>query len=274
MKCLVRGGDSKAVIQFANISRNIEIYKLAANYLQQMNWRESVDIMKAIILFYSKAKAYEQLASFYESCAQVEIDDYRDYEKAIGALREALKYLTKAESKQAVNMGEAIEARIALIEKFVKAKHSFPDVMVEICEQLLKEPLLEDAVRADDCLSMLIEHYHTSRHMKKAYACIREMEDRRIPLNPYVDANVLEEVFLANGAKNNSRGSASSKPTADDRGEGPTVTDDSNIDSDIEEDIGDSDSPIKNVKAATKAPTMAAASKGYAPVREDEKWYW
>ena len=168
-------------------------------------------------------------------------------------------------------MGEAIEARIALIEKFVKAKHSFPDVMVEICEQLLKEPLLEDAVRADDCLSMLIEHYHTSRHMKKAYACIREMEDRRIPLNPYVDANVLEEVFLANGAKNNSRGSASSKPTADDRGEGPTVTDDSNIDSDIEEDIGDGDSPIKNVKSAAKAPIMVAASKGYAPVREDEK---
>ena len=42
----MRGGDTKAVIQFANISRNAEIYKLAANYLQQMNWREAVDIMK------------------------------------------------------------------------------------------------------------------------------------------------------------------------------------------------------------------------------------
>jgi len=51
MKCLVRGGDTKAVIQFANISRNAEIYKLAANYLQQMNWRESVDIMKVLTLW-------------------------------------------------------------------------------------------------------------------------------------------------------------------------------------------------------------------------------
>ena len=73
MKCLVLSGDTKAVIQFANISRSPDIYKLAANYLQQLNWRESVDIMKSIITFYSKAKAYEQLAGFYDSCAQVRI---------------------------------------------------------------------------------------------------------------------------------------------------------------------------------------------------------
>jgi intraflagellar transport protein 140 len=71
MKCLVRGGDTKAVIQFASISRSGEIYKLAANYLQQMNWRESVDVMRAIIAFYTKAKSFEQLAGFYDSCAQV-----------------------------------------------------------------------------------------------------------------------------------------------------------------------------------------------------------
>ena len=71
IKCLVRSGDTAAVIKFANISRNAEIYTLAANYLQQMNWRESVDIMKSIIAFYTKASAFEQLASFYDSCAQV-----------------------------------------------------------------------------------------------------------------------------------------------------------------------------------------------------------
>ena len=73
IKCLVRGGDTKAVIQFATISRNNEIFTLAANYLQQMNWRDSVDIMKAIVMFYSKAKAFEQLATFYDSCAQVSL---------------------------------------------------------------------------------------------------------------------------------------------------------------------------------------------------------
>ena len=53
---------------------------------------------------------------------QVEIDDYRDYEKAIGALREALKYLVKAETRQATDMAEMTERRIGLMEQFVKAR--------------------------------------------------------------------------------------------------------------------------------------------------------
>ena len=48
MKCLVRGGDTKAVIQFANISRNGEIYKLAANYLQQVG-----GVLRLVLLFCS-----------------------------------------------------------------------------------------------------------------------------------------------------------------------------------------------------------------------------
>jgi intraflagellar transport protein 140 len=46
--------------------------------------------MSTIISFYQKAKAWENLANFYDACAQVEIDEYRDYEKALGAMREAL----------------------------------------------------------------------------------------------------------------------------------------------------------------------------------------
>lgn len=45
--------------------------------------------MKTIISFYQRAKAFESLANFYDACAQVEIDEYRDYEKALGAMKEA-----------------------------------------------------------------------------------------------------------------------------------------------------------------------------------------
>jgi intraflagellar transport protein 140 len=137
IKCLVRNGDTAAVIKFAKISKNAEIYTLAANYLQQMNCRESVEIMKSIIQFYTLANAFEQLASFYDSCAQVEIDEFRDYEKAIGALKEAQKHLGKANTRSAADMTELIEKRIVLIDKFVQAKKSMkrdPDTMVSICE--------------------------------------------------------------------------------------------------------------------------------------------
>ena len=54
--------------------------------------------MKTIISFYQKAKSFESLANFYDACAQVEIDEYRDYEKALGAMKEAMRQLEKATS--------------------------------------------------------------------------------------------------------------------------------------------------------------------------------
>ena len=40
-------------------------------------------------------KAYARLSEFYQACAQVEIDEYRDYDKAAGALKEAHKYIQR-----------------------------------------------------------------------------------------------------------------------------------------------------------------------------------
>ena len=38
MKALLRGGDSEKVIFFAGVSRQKEIYLMAANYLQTLDW--------------------------------------------------------------------------------------------------------------------------------------------------------------------------------------------------------------------------------------------
>lgn len=52
--------------------------------------------MKNIIQFYNKAKAWDHLAGFFDACSTVEIDEYRDYEKACAALKEAMKHATKS----------------------------------------------------------------------------------------------------------------------------------------------------------------------------------
>ena len=88
-KCLLKSADVKAVISFATNARDTQVYVLAGNFLQNQNWHNDPEIMKTIISFYSKAKAFESLANFYDACAQVEIDEYRDYEKALGAMKEA-----------------------------------------------------------------------------------------------------------------------------------------------------------------------------------------
>ena len=93
MKALLKSGDTEKIVFFANVSREPEIYVLAANYLQSLDWRNNPDIMKHIITFYNKGKAPQLLAGFYEACAQVEIDEYQNYDKALGALTEAFRCL-------------------------------------------------------------------------------------------------------------------------------------------------------------------------------------
>jgi intraflagellar transport protein 140 len=101
MQCLLKTGDTKNIIYYASVGRSRDMYILAANYLQNLDWHNDSELMKAIISFYTKAKAYDQLGGFYDACAQVEIDEYRDYDKALGALNEAAKCLEKAaKSKQ------------------------------------------------------------------------------------------------------------------------------------------------------------------------------
>lgn len=80
-------GDAAKVIAFANNARSADTFILAANFLQTADWHQNPDLMKNIIMFYQKAKAYENLANFFEACANVEIDEYRDYEKASAALK-------------------------------------------------------------------------------------------------------------------------------------------------------------------------------------------
>ena len=41
MKCLLKSGDTEKIIFFAGVSRNREIYILAANYLQNLDWQDS-----------------------------------------------------------------------------------------------------------------------------------------------------------------------------------------------------------------------------------------
>ena len=60
MKALLKSGDTEKIVFFAGVSRQRDVYVMAA------------DIMKNIISFYTKGRALESLASFYDTCAQVQ----------------------------------------------------------------------------------------------------------------------------------------------------------------------------------------------------------
>ncbi|CAH1793663.1 unnamed protein product, partial [Owenia fusiformis] len=131
--------------------------------------------------FYTKGRALDSLSGFYDACAMVEVDEYQNYDKALGALTEAYKCLTKAKMKNQTQQEEklaALKTRITLMKKFVTARRAYDedkDEAVKACQVLLEEPELDSAVRVGDVFGFMIEHYAKKEHWKAAYACMEEM---------------------------------------------------------------------------------------------------
>lgn len=253
MKALLQSGDTERVIFFATVSRSREIYVLAANYLQSLDWHNDPEVMKAIIQFYSKARAYDALSRFYEACAQLEIDEFRDYQKALGALREARKCVaksTRAEDKDA-RAGQ-LQRRIALVEQFIHARQlarSTPEEMVRLCFELLEQADLEQALRAGDVYAALVEHHVQSGNWQQAHRTIERMRHQAIILGPYLDDDLVRRVYqqvgqqppeLAEGRGGGGRGSAGATADADaDEVEDEEVVDEEEEDGDVQEDAVD-----------------------------------
>ncbi|XP_010134604.1 PREDICTED: intraflagellar transport protein 140 homolog [Buceros rhinoceros silvestris] len=207
MKALLRSGDTDKIVFFARVSRQREIYIMAANYLQSLDWRKDPEIMKHIISFYTKASALDQLASFYDACAQVQIYEYQNYEKAHGALVEACKCLSKVEAGSPLGQESRLaqlQSKMALIKRFIHARRVYPEDAQEAvrqCELLLTELEFDTALWHGDVLGFLVEHYLQVGEFHVAYQYLEEMQ-RRIParsLRRYVTQQTIEAVLRGTG---------------------------------------------------------------------------
>ncbi|XP_065660084.1 intraflagellar transport protein 140 homolog isoform X3 [Hydra vulgaris] len=233
MKSLLKSGDTEKIVFFAGVSRQKEIYVMAANYLQSLDWQKDPEILKNIISFYTKGRALESLSTFYESCAQVEIDEFENYEKAFGALTEAYKCLSKAKPKNVTVQEEKlalIKTKLTLMKKYIHARKEYsstPDESVSSCELLLEDPDVNVAIQVKHIYAFLIEHYVNVRNYKKAYHL---MEDFRkccpsVKLEKVISKGHIQKVYTELGI--------ALKPTKD-----------KEIDKDPEEEIDEEDGYI------------------------------
>ncbi|XP_074520074.1 intraflagellar transport protein 140 homolog [Halichoeres trimaculatus] len=182
MRALLKSGDTEKIVYFANVCRQKELFIAAANYLQSLDWQKNPEILKTIIGFYTKGRALDKLAGFYVACAQVEIDDYQNYEKALDALTEAFKCLSKVKDsstgQQEVNLAD-LQHKISLIKKFVHIRRLYaedPGEAVQLCEALLEEPKLDPAVRVGDAFGFLVDHYCQQGNFQMAQRKLKELE--------------------------------------------------------------------------------------------------
>ncbi|XP_061206742.1 intraflagellar transport protein 140 homolog isoform X2 [Neopsephotus bourkii] len=207
MRALLKSGDTEKIVFFAGVSRQREIYIMAANYLQSLDWHKDPEIMKNIISFYTKGQALDLLAGFYDACAQVEIDEYQNYEKAQGALTEACKCLSKAKTRSLPEQESKLahlQSKLTLIKRFINARRVYCEDSKEAvrqCELLLAEQDYDTIIRHGDILGFLVEHYVQVEEFHMAYQYLEEMQ-KRIPvtnLSYYVTQQTLEAVHRGTG---------------------------------------------------------------------------
>ncbi|XP_072337471.1 LOW QUALITY PROTEIN: intraflagellar transport protein 140 homolog [Scyliorhinus torazame] len=207
MRALLKSGDTEKIIFFTGVSRQKEIYIMAANYLQSLDWRKDPEIMKNIISFYTKGRALDLLAGFYDACAQVEIDEYQNYEKALGALTEAYKCLSKAKMKSQSELEERLgqlQSKLTMVKKFVQIRRLYeedPKEALKQCENLLGEPELDQTVRTGDVYALLIEHHAQQGSFEMAYKYMEEMTKKLPSVNVtyYVNQQITDSIYKAVG---------------------------------------------------------------------------
>ncbi|XP_040604239.1 intraflagellar transport protein 140 homolog [Mesocricetus auratus] len=207
MRALLKSGDTEKIVFFAGVSRQKEIYIMAANYLQSLDWRKEPEIMKNIISFYTKGRALDLLAGFYDACAQVEIDEYQNYDKAHGALTEAYKCLSKAKAKSPLDQETKLaqlQSKMTLVKRFIQARRTYtedPKESIRQCELLLEEPDLDSTIRIGDVYGFLVEHHVQMEEYQMAYKYLEEMR-KRIPsanISYYVDQHTVDTVHQGLG---------------------------------------------------------------------------
>ncbi|XP_034180473.1 intraflagellar transport protein 140 homolog isoform X3 [Osmia lignaria lignaria] len=204
MKALLKSGDTEKICFFAQVSRQREIYIMAGNYLQSLDWQNQPEVLKNIINFYSKGKAMDLLANFYVACAQVEIDEFQNYDKALDALNQASRCLAKVVTprdpdihKRAVDL---VNNRVTVIKRYLDIKKLFDrgetGAAMQQVRQLLDSqgPDLEQSVRRGDLFATITQHYIDIGDTDKARASIEELK-RLVPginLTYYYNVSVLE----------------------------------------------------------------------------------
>lgn len=182
MKSLLKSGDTDKIVFFAGMSRQKEVYIMAANYLQSLAWQTDSKILKNIVLFYTKGHAYESLANFYATCAQVEIDDFRDYEKAVKALQEALRSLSKVTKSinehQHRRALDNLQSAIVEVRKVTEVQDALErgdyNNVIAVCRSMLtiaERP----PVRSIHILAILIESLIKTKQYGDALNSLREL---------------------------------------------------------------------------------------------------
>ncbi|XP_015685305.1 intraflagellar transport protein 140 homolog, partial [Protobothrops mucrosquamatus] len=157
--------------------------------------------------FFIEHAQYEKAVKLLLAAKKVEVEEFQNYEKALGALTEAYKCMSKAKTRSPAeqeNKLAHLQTKMALVKRFIQARRLYsedPKEAIRQCELLLGEPDLETTVRLGDVLGLLVGHHLQLQEFQMAYRYLEEMR-KKIPcvnLNYYVTQQTVEAVHRGLG---------------------------------------------------------------------------
>lgn len=204
LKCLIRMGNSRKVVTYAQKCKKRETYILAGNYLLTCNPHEDESVFKTIIDFYTKAQANDKIILFYESLAKSVIQEHQQYDKAIDYLKQGLQITesTNGIQKKDVIQNHFIQC-IEFIKKYQEASscaNSDPKKAIQISLELLKTNGVDEILRVDDLYIIMVQSYVTQQNWPKAHGILEELKSNNVDLNWYFDLESLKKIYKMAGA--------------------------------------------------------------------------
>lgn len=176
-KSLLKSGDTEKIIFFATMSRQAEVYVMAGNYLQALNWREDEKILKSIVTFYTKGQAFDLLANFYATTAQVEVDENRNYGNALKALQEAGRCVGRLTNAQ--RTAEQLQGAIGEVQKVIQLEECLErgehQVVIAGGRNILAVANERPPVRYSDVMVLLFKALMATRQFPEALAQLRDL---------------------------------------------------------------------------------------------------
>jgi len=164
-----------------------------------------------------------------------EVDEFKNYEKALKALTEAEKYAEKSVDLS-TRLSE-IQKKIRCIEKYMETKAAQSgnpeDAMIGYRE-LLDDSASRDAMRVGDIFCQMFEHYCGTSQNDKAWEIVEEMRDGSYQISRYLDREMLDNLC----AKVGKTLKDSNDPMMSPWGMDQPQSDGEDIDEEIEDFIG------------------------------------
>ena len=203
MKALIRSGDAEKVVKFAHLIRKRETYILAANFLQTRNPRQGDKLFDVVVQLYTKAGAQDKLGRFYEAVAQVEIDEYQEYAKALALIKKGMELIANApDVKQRDQILALMQRKVKLIEMYLDAQANVktdPKRAMTTAVEILRTPQLETVMRSDDVYAIMVQASVAQGNFKNAHRILEDLRANGTDISWLMDTESIQKIYAAVG---------------------------------------------------------------------------